>query len=237
MLTHFIKRDFKDLKLGWGIVGGIVFLALAAIPFSPKEGVFIIAAVIGYTLFFMTLIPLNQVLGSHWRNQHVMSRYYLLSLPVPRNELFKIQQIRLLIYGLPITLFAIITPMFWLAVPEIWFLLFTLFYSILVGVTIIFFIQLMILFNLFMENFSSHVNQQERFWQGIISFGIFAAFYGIILVAWHPYLGILSRIKRDSFDFFKEWSSAFPLILLGLCLISGVTFFLYKFNKKNWTNS
>lgn len=99
MIFHFLRADFITFRIYW------VFLLLAEIiiHFGSAIGLSDTYATTAstYVCFLFGLLPLAHIIGSRFRNQQYMSRSYLLSLPIERGRLFRILQIRSLMYWLP----------------------------------------------------------------------------------------------------------------------------------------
>ncbi len=111
-MVHFILRDFKTYRLAWivlGILTGCAFTTMllfsSLIPLLP----------LGYGYFFFGLLPCTFT-GVRFRSQHIMSRNYLLSLPIERRYLFAIIQCRILIFWIPFALLILSLP--FLGFPE-----------------------------------------------------------------------------------------------------------------------
>lgn len=110
MIFHFIKRDFGTHKFHWVIL--VVFTILALFVQMSCRSIFPLFLLLGYGYLLFGMVPLSNLTGSAWRSQHVMSRNYLLSLPVNRKRLFLLTQFRALVFFTPFVLWAFITPLF-----------------------------------------------------------------------------------------------------------------------------
>lgn len=99
MITHFIFRDLKSNRIYWLITLIVTLLAIPAVYFHGDA-----LLLLFYPYFFMSISPLAGLIGSRWRAQHVMSRHYLLSLPVSRIKLFRIIQLRAFVFQIPLYL-------------------------------------------------------------------------------------------------------------------------------------
>jgi hypothetical protein len=107
MIFHFIKRDFVSQRLPWAVLALSTLLSLRLFPSSHLIYMGLLYA---YLLFAMT--PMSEMTGAKWRSQHVMSRSYLLALPVERKKLFWFTQARALVFFLPLIALAYILPTF-----------------------------------------------------------------------------------------------------------------------------
>ncbi|HEY5038240.1 MAG TPA: hypothetical protein VIJ93_04125 [bacterium] len=107
MILHFIKRDFISHRLPWIVLGLLTFLSVKL--FASSHLIYM-GLLYAYLLFAMT--PMGEMTGAKWRSQHVMSRSYLLALPVERKKLFWITQARALVFFLPLIALAYILPTF-----------------------------------------------------------------------------------------------------------------------------
>ncbi|MCC7441701.1 MAG: hypothetical protein IT285_08710 [Bdellovibrionales bacterium] len=108
MLAHFLRRDFVTYRVFWIVL--LVASALA-VPYlnavdDPDRPMFVLS----YMYFFFAVSPLAGLIGVTWRSQHVMSRNYLLSLPVPRKRLFAWLQVRAGVFWLPYLLLCFVAP-------------------------------------------------------------------------------------------------------------------------------
>lgn len=106
MILHFLARDLKSHRLHWLL---IALVTLVGLPFaSSSSGATLL---LGYAYFFFALTPMNQLMGFTWRSQHVMSRNYLLSLPLSRDRLYAIIQIRAGVFWLPFLGLMLVAPL------------------------------------------------------------------------------------------------------------------------------
>lgn len=111
MILHFLRADFVTFRIYW------VFLLIAemVIHFGAALGLSdgVTTAASAYVCFLFGLLPLAHIIGSRYRTQHYMSRTYLLSLPIRREKLFQLLQVRSLVYWFPMIgelIFSTITP-------------------------------------------------------------------------------------------------------------------------------
>jgi hypothetical protein len=107
MIYHFIKRDFISHRLPWAILVMGTFFSLM---FFSYNHLIYLGLLYAYLLFAMS--PMGEMTGAKWRSQHVMSRSYLLALPVDRKALFAVTQWRALIFFTPLIALAFILPTF-----------------------------------------------------------------------------------------------------------------------------
>jgi hypothetical protein len=105
MTVHFLKRDFLDFSHWWSLLTVLTILCLG-LPYilwhDASPG--ILALFYSYVMF--GIMPQATMLGSLWRNQHLLSRHYLLSLPLAHRQLFRILELRLLVFWLPLLFLA-----------------------------------------------------------------------------------------------------------------------------------
>ena len=98
MILHFVKRDFDSSKHVWIIAAVFTVVLLLAGAYGD------VAANSGFLLMGAMLMIFGHavVLGTNLRSQHVMSRTYLLSLPISRTRLFRINFLRAWVFALPL---------------------------------------------------------------------------------------------------------------------------------------
>ena len=107
MIYHFLHRDFLSNKVNWIMNFVIISVCLAGSLVSQE-----ILFILGVVEMFFAILPLQSLTGAAWRSQHVMSRNYLLSLPVDRQKMFLIVQMRALVFAVPVLIYASIMPFF-----------------------------------------------------------------------------------------------------------------------------
>jgi hypothetical protein len=118
MIFHFMKQDFKSNTYTWIaiLLGAIVTL------FIRNEFADAVEYYVGMSFLFALIVP-AQFTGVPYRNQHVMSRNYLLSLPIKRTRLHDMIVLRSFIYFIPllvaITVFPLNSPKFLLALHSL----------------------------------------------------------------------------------------------------------------------
>ena len=106
MTWHFIKRDFQSYRFFWILLILFSCLGVFAVMHS-RNWLFLLGN--GYFLFGM--VPIGNLTGVTWRSQHIMSRNYLLSLPINRKGLFLITQARAFVYFAPFAVYALVAPL------------------------------------------------------------------------------------------------------------------------------
>jgi hypothetical protein len=219
MIWHFVKQDFISHRLPWAILALITIFSLAF--FSYNHLVYI-GLIYAYLLFAMT--PMTELTGAKWRSQHVMSRSYMLALPVDRKELFWTTQWRGLIFFLPLIAMAFILPTF---LPEAHRIYINFVpktfplgvYHVLILVMVVWLLNCMIAIPLSFERISAIQTQQGRLWAYVRIIGVFLfELFLIILSCSETYL-YASR-------------PTFPLIVAGILAL--IRFFL---TRRNWLTS
>jgi hypothetical protein len=107
MLLHFLERDVRDNAVAWSVLLGITGAAGLVSWTSAGDKVWL-PLFYAYLLFGIGLS--TAVVGSVWRTQYGLSRYYLLALPIAHRRLFPIQQARMLAPWVPLTGLASLAP-------------------------------------------------------------------------------------------------------------------------------
>lgn len=107
MIRHFLLRDFRTYRMFWIILAILTGCAVVAMLLSSS---LIPLLLLGYAYLLFGLLPLQSLTGVRFRSQHIMSRNYLLSLPVKREYLFLIIQFRNLIFWVPLILLLLSVP-------------------------------------------------------------------------------------------------------------------------------
>jgi len=212
MILHFIKRDFNTHRLTWAIIGLATLLGLSL------AAVFGIAAlgILLYAYFFLGIIPMYSLVGSNWRTQHVMSRNYMLSLPLKRSRLFLIIQVRALVFWLPFIVLAMVLLPFAqaemerlsgkLSVIDFFVFLLCLLFNV------IWFINMSIKMQISFERITSYLTQKQRALKSIGSMVIYIggmfvigfSFFGLFALGiWWDIL-VLTLVAMLSFFFFSS---------------------------------
>ncbi len=99
MIRHFLKRDFKDYQLYWVLVFSVAFMFGVI---YRVTGILLCLYLAVYTCVFLAFLPVNYLTGVTWRAQHIMSRNYLLALPIGRKKLFHMVLVRILVFWTPL---------------------------------------------------------------------------------------------------------------------------------------
>jgi hypothetical protein len=156
MILHFIRRDFKTFRTQWAL---LLVMSAVAIPFLVSNPMVIQLLFMAFFMFGVT--PAQQIIGAKFRSQHVMSRNYLLSLPIKREKNFLFILARLQIFMLPMIALA-----FWLAIhfstqqeqSKNWHVL------VLIALYAVYFSCQQIHGALSWEMISGYLNARQRFW-------------------------------------------------------------------------
>ena len=106
MIRHFIVQDFRSDRILW-ILLLLVLLISAPFVYYDAQALQIPA----FAAFFFAITGVNKIAGSNFRNQHQMSRNYLLALPLSRDFIYRILNYRLFAYAAPFGLCAILFPL------------------------------------------------------------------------------------------------------------------------------
>ncbi len=118
MIAHFIARDFRTYKISW------ILLALITWPMtSAVHDLNVFWHYIGLVYFYFGIRPQNSFFGSTLRIQNIMSRNYMLALPVKRKSMFLIIHYRCMIYWVPFISYYLATIYFYFIVktPVVYF--------------------------------------------------------------------------------------------------------------------
>jgi len=107
MIRHFLLRDFRTYRLSWII---LAILTGCAVAVSFLSASFFPLFLVGYAYFLCGFTSILSLTGVRFRSQHLMSRNYLLALPVNRKYLFLIIQFRGLIFWGPLILLLLSVP-------------------------------------------------------------------------------------------------------------------------------
>jgi predicted permease len=188
MVTHFIKRDFKSNSLAWIIVGVLTAGAGVLTVFWPSF-YRVAIPVLGYAYFFLGLAPMQGITGAKFRTQHLMSRNYLLSLPVNRKRQFAIMQLRALIYWIPLIILVAALP----------FVLFRagferihqsnqLLYLVLIMSSVLWIINRIIIMQVTLERITSYQTQKQRFFRWIGDISLFVVEILIVNFSWFGFI-------------------------------------------------
>lgn len=179
MIYHFLHRDFLSNKINWIINFIIIFVCCISAAFHPA-----ILFILGVVLLFFAVIPLQSLTGAAWRSQHVMSRNYLLSLPVPRSKMFFIVQMRALVFAIPVIIYALAMPFysdFFASVVLTASSHYIVYFLMLIS-AVVWMINSAIYSNLIFEKITSYLTKLERTKSWTINMGIF--FTELAIVIW-----------------------------------------------------
>ncbi len=219
MIFHFMKRDFVSHRLPWFILA--LFTAASLLLFRSSHLIYM-ALLYSYLLFAMT--PMAELTGAKWRSQHVMSRSYLLALPVERKRLFWFTQWRAMVFFLPMIALSYILPTF---LPEAHRIYVNFMpkdfpfglYHILVILMVVWMLNSMISLPLGFEKVWSYPSQQRRMLAYIKLIGAFLFELGLIILS-------------CSETFFYASKPIFPLVVTGF-----VAFVRFYLTRRSWLNS
>jgi hypothetical protein len=203
MILHFVKRDFATHRLSW-----LMLTAITLLYFPARILEIDMFGALGYFYFIFPMVTLQQVAGVNWRSQHIMSRNYLLALPVSRTKMFGVVMIRALIFCIPAFVFCLIAPSYWEPVYE-----FFIISSELISMTLIvlfgfiWFVALAISMQIGIERITTYLTLQQRMWAWVKYFSFFIlealAFLSVIILLaeltpiWFPVVGsaLFARIR------------------------------------------
>ncbi len=219
MIWHFIKRDFLSHTVAWAILAATTVFSLLF--FSYNHLVYL-GLLYVYLLFAMQ--PMGELTGAKWRSQHVMSRSYLLALPVERKKLFWFTQWRALVFFLPLIAFTYILPNYLPEAHRIYINFvpkdFPLgIYHVLILVMVVWLLNSMISMPLEAERVWTYQTQQRRMWAYVRMIGVFLfELFMIILSCSETYLYASHAI--------------FPLVVTSI-----VAFIRFYLTRRSWLNS
>ena len=213
MIWHFLRRDFLSHRFQWSllILGVCVSLPFIAIQPETLNG-------LGYGFFLFALISLGSLGGSKWRNQQMISRAYLLALPVARKYQFVLVQIRAFVFFLPFFLYLLMAPHYSLnfqkivapAGANLWL------YSLMVFATLVWQCNAILMIGLGFERITALLRQSERALMALLATLFFGA---------QSILVVLCFIYRPLIEFNP---------LAPLLIIFGLTGFQYYRTRKMW---
>lgn len=240
MTKHFLKRDFLDHRLGWAIVLAVTIAWAVAyrtdlLTFGSWHMLLII-------YFFFSIAPEKEILGSVWRTQHLMSRHYLLSLPLPHRKLFALQHVRILAFWLPLLLFAGLAP-FLAGISQSFTATTWFFYFLGVPITAGLWIEYDIWSTMEWERITSYLPKGARIGAYLKVFAFPLALMFLIFPAWndlliptvYPELAIqLSDSPRYSLSFFLLADLGVPLAQIVFPTSAIVLLFWIRHNARRW---
>jgi len=219
MIKHFLLRDFRTFQLLWIILAILTGCALVT---SLLSSSFIPLFLLGYACFFFGLIPLVTLTGVRFRSQHLMSRNYLLSLPIQRRYLFLIIQFRSLIFWMPLILLLLLLPFLPLGedspfgVPKNWYGL----YGIGVLSCFVWMTNSFIQGQLSSEKITAYVTQRKRAFAWLT---FFAVYFGEMVL-----LGALAAG-------FLLLGTIYDVIFVALAV--GLAWARFYFARKSWIHN
>jgi hypothetical protein len=190
MIAHFLARDFHDNVVAWVLLS--VPTALGALTAWAGPAGFALPF-LAWIYFMFAMFLSGQTVGSVWRTQHQLSRYYLLALPLAHRRLFAIQQVRMLVAWLPLLGLAGLLP--WLGVvPSAGTVLGCLGYYAALGVSAGLLIQVGLWTTLEQERIAAYLPKGARFWAHAKGFVVSALVWAFLWVAWMQLLDPSSRL-------------------------------------------
>lgn len=213
MIYHFLHRDFLSNKINWMINLIVILVCCISAAFHPA-----ILFILGVVLLFFAIIPLQSLTGAAWRSQHVMSRNYLLSLPVPRRKMFFIVQMRALVFAVPVIVYALVMPFyspFFASVVLTGSSNYAVYFLMLVS-AVVWMINSAIYSNLIFEKITSYLTKMERTKSWITNMSIFFAELGLVI-----------------WSFVKSGESLLWL-LLGLTVAVAITAYRFRRTQNAW---
>jgi hypothetical protein len=213
MIWHFLKRDIKDYQFYWAMVFLLVTVFLI---FFWKTSMILYLYLATYACFFLAFLPANYLTGVTWRAQHIMSRNYLLALPVPRKQMFHLILIRILVFWIPLLLFILYIP-FELNQNIPYTLHHYGEYVLLIITGAFWLINTTIGMQLRFENITRYMHQKQRIWAWIQMLTRAILESGIM---------VLAVITLYAYRTFHIWSA---LVLAWI-----VTYIRYRSNLRKW---
>ena len=213
MIYHFLYRDFLSNKINWVICLIITLVCMVTSVYSPE-----ILTILGVCLMFFAVIPLQSLTGAAWRSQHVMSRNYLLSLPVPRNKMFFMVQMRAVVFAVPIIIYTLVMPFcsdFFNSVVS-YSPRFYPIYVFTVLLAIVWMINIAIYSNLIFEKITTYLTKLDRTKAWSLSMAVF-----------------FSELAVVAYCFLKSEDTWYAT-LIGLGAVSGVAAYRYYKTRRSW---
>ncbi len=224
-----------DLKLYW-IVNLLIILSVPFVLIFMEDfskDFFMIFFIYFYIFGIICMIPVVHIFGSNWRNQHFLSRYYLLSLPVDHGKLFIIQQLRILACWATSIAFLVLLPFLLFLGGHSSFdqiLFFPIYYMTLIA-SILYVVNLLMFSMLKAEKITSYKMKKERFWSHVRFIGITIVGSVLLVLPWaftiEGFSGAFSK-----YNGINKYSHILPLACMVPMLFMGIYFYLS--NKKDW---
>lgn len=170
MTLHFIRRDFLTYKFFWIL---LILFSVICVPLLSEFRELWLALICAYFMFGISSI--NNLVGVTWRSQHVMSRNYLLSLPLARNKMYFIVLSRVAIFWIPFLFLIAYLPYFLRVYFGMWVPLNYISFVLTVAILAAWCVNAMISVQLTWEKITSHLTQAQRFKAGVIAIGLYIA--------------------------------------------------------------
>ena len=213
MIYHFLHRDFLSNKINWIINFIIIAICCVSAAFHPA-----ILFILGVVLLFFAIIPLQSLTGAAWRSQHVMSRNYLLSLPVPRRKMFFIVQMRAMVFAVPVIIYALIMPFYspFFASVVLSASSHYLIYFIMLVLAIVWMINSAIFSNLIFEKITSYLTKVERTKAWMTNMVIFFGELALVICS------------------FTMTGESFSATLLGFAVVTAIVTYRFQRTQKAW---
>jgi hypothetical protein len=188
----------------------LIFFSVCLVPFV--DGI-VSLELLGLCYLTFAVMPAQQMVGAKFRSQHVMSRNYLLSLPIHRQTNFIYVMLRMLIYMLPLMILVFFIPKFefmlWIFPANYLINNWHLFFLIPLGC--VWFSCQQLHSVLAWETISSHLTSMQRFmaWVTVLFF-YFLEFIVMAALVW-----------CSSMPAYRGWSiSPWVAVLLALAVCS-----------------
>jgi len=222
MILHFLGRDFRDHLLYWCLL--VIITTVVALIGGTAGLPWLL-----WVYYIFPSVAEGFILGSTWRTQHQMSRHYLLALPISHKKLFAIQQVRMLVFWIPLLTLVSILPFTTLVSVRV-----GVFYYFAVLMSIACFMHSQIWSALEMESISTYLPKGYRLW-GYIKF--FVVGIGPIIILSVGWVNLLygRPIVRDSkvpFGFLSLMGWIPPhMIFLGALIL---LIFWIPHNARRW---
>jgi hypothetical protein len=207
MILHFIRRDFRSDRSLWTL---FVVVFGAAVPVAASDPSFYVFFFLGPFIF--ALLPIQRLTGVTWRSQHIMSRNYMLSLPVSRHRMYLATVIRAGVYAAPFVLTALIFPVWALPEHELFSWSRYGLYVPVIAAAVFWQINALISTQIDHERISSHLTARARFVRLVgtvtVSFTEFVLCALCLFGCWAPYPYFLACPLLAAVGALLRWRSA-----------------------------
>ena len=233
MITHFLKRDFKDSIVSW------IFLSLISAIFIPlclRRSSEELLWALSFFYFMFAIVQMPNLIGSIVRNDHMVSRHYFLSLPCERNSLFYFLILRMNIFFLPLWIFGVlIVPIQYYNqlknLPNLHIAYLVYFFGITMG--FIWFSAAAILQSLLLEESMRFSSSRKR-----VLAGLTQGFIGVIEISiFHSCFYYLIRFLTGAVTLGPSSPIVYGLVSISLALPTALTLVTLKRAKSRWTAS